>query len=185
MLEEINKIHELINKIEKQNNKIINDKKIIKLKELIEVCQKYPRALIITQQPSAIHKENFLAEYLLYPDFHISLCSPIKHIKANEQVIALSYNHQPVLEEFSHNILLNYKDYLTGYKLIKMFEKEIENKYFFDLDYYLFNNFVEPYYFERNNWKSVYNCESVNYTPVFAGYKTNTRKSIFLMDSHY
>ncbi len=79
MINEINKVHDLINKIDKKNKKILKETNPLTYKDLVEYCKKYPKAIIVSEQPfEKLKDSHFVAEFLSYPDLHFTFCSPVK-----------------------------------------------------------------------------------------------------------
>lgn len=158
-------------------------------KELIPFCKKYPDALIVIQIPirNTLTKMNDKLKYYFSLESHITIqpMIPYKGVVANDQVIALYVESKPDLNNFNIDELRIFKDYKKGKDILNHYEKTKEDIIFpsFELDAEIYAYWIDDYYFEKYNWKSLHNDNS-QYVSVFNTYRGN-RSSEVIFDSHY
>jgi hypothetical protein len=189
--DERKKYHESLHKIYEHNTifgRTQPEQKILTIKDLLEHSIKYPKALIVFENPKEDQLRTMMADTKFYFDkeleFNIQPIFLFKHIVSDENFIVL-YNHKkPDLKNINENKndSINKNDfYINGKKFIES-EKEREG-YGYHTDLVIFGYWVDDFYFEKNNWDSCFNSDN-NYLHTYCSHKGNDNLT-YILNPHY
>jgi hypothetical protein len=161
----------------------------VNYKDLYEMAHKHPNAMLIMETPNqeciATISDNL--KYLFSSDPHMDIqpMIPFQGMIANDKVIVLYATECPDLDFFDYDEIKKYDNYENGISIVKKYDK-IKNSNSMstsDLEADLWGYWIEDFYFEKNNWKSLHtgNKQFVN---VFTTHKGNTSFDLIL-NPHY